>query len=89
MQKLRYFAFLEPIVTEQVIRLLYPSNLLNEPIINSLIRTYTDLTVNIIRAQVTATEGWLEVQLVGNASLIESAISWLRGKGVEVQTLGA
>jgi ABC-type methionine transport system ATPase subunit len=76
-------------VTEQVIRLLYPPNLLNEPIINSLIRTYTDLTVNIIRAQVTATEGWLEVQLVGNASLIESAISWLRGKGVEVQTLGA
>jgi hypothetical protein len=47
------------------------------------------LTINIIRAEVTATQGWLEVQFVGSAALIESAISWLRAQGVEVNTLGA
>ncbi len=76
-------------MAEQVARLIYPSSLLNRPIINRLIRTYSDLTINIIRAEVTATQGWLEVQFVGSAALIESAISWLREQGVEVNTLGA
>ena len=76
-------------MTEQVVRLLYPPAVRNLPIINQLIRKYSDLTVNILRAQVNTAESWLEVQLVGSAVLIENAIGWLREQGVEVQILGA
>jgi ABC-type methionine transport system ATPase subunit len=76
-------------VTEQVVRLIYPPSVVNTPIVNQLIRNYNDLTVNIIRAEVNPEEGWLEVQLVGNAAVIESSIDWLRQQGVEVQVLSA
>ena len=76
-------------MTEQVVRLFYPPTVVNVPIVNQLIRNFGDLTVNILQAEVNPTEGWLEVQLVGSASIIESAIDWLRKQGVEVQNLGA
>ncbi len=76
-------------MAEQVVRLIYPPNLLNMPVINLLIRQYTDLEINILRAEVSPREGWLEVQFVGNSAKIESAIHWLNGQGIEVITLGA
>jgi hypothetical protein len=60
----------------------------NVPIVNHLIRNFGDLAVNILRAEVNPAEGWLEVQLIGSASVIESSIDWLRKQGVEVQVLG-
>lgn len=75
-------------MTEQVVRLIYPPAAVNIPIVNQLIRSFTDLTVNILQAEVNATQGWLEVQLVGSAAVIESSIEWLRKQGVEVQVLG-
>jgi len=54
-----------------------------------LIRNFSELTVNILRAEVNPDQGWLEVQLVGSAGMIESSIDWLRQQGVEVQVLGA
>jgi hypothetical protein len=53
-----------------------------------LIRQY-DLTVNILRAQVTPQEGWVDVQLTGSAAAIENATSWLSGRGIEVQRLAS
>ena len=76
-------------MAEHVVRLIYPPNLLNMPIINKLIRRYSELGINILRAEVSPTEGWLEVQFVGSAPMIESAISWLREQGIEILTLGA
>jgi ABC-type methionine transport system ATPase subunit len=76
-------------VTEQVVRLIYPPSVVNIPIVNQLIRSFGDLSVNILRAEVNPTEGWLEVQLIGSASVIESSIDWLRKQGVEVQVLGS
>ncbi len=76
-------------MTEQVVRLIYPPTVVNVPIVNQLIRSFSDLTVNILQAEVNPTEGWLEVQLVGSAAVIESSIDWLRKQGVEVQVLGA
>jgi hypothetical protein len=70
------------------VRLVYPPNLLNMPIINQLIRRYSELGVNIIRAEVSPNEGWLEVQFIGNLQLINSAITWLKEQGIEVQKLG-
>ncbi len=76
-------------MTEQVLRLIYPPSVVNIPIVNQLIRNYSELTVNIIRAEVSPDKGWLEIQVVGSAGMIEASIDWLRQKGVEVQVLGA
>jgi ABC-type methionine transport system ATPase subunit len=71
-------------MTNQVVRLNYPSTLLRVPIINQLIKQY-DLTVNIMRAQIDNEKGWIEIQLAGNIQTIEDAIEWLRLQGVNVE----
>lgn len=76
-------------MAEQILRIIYPETLLGTPILNLLIRTYSDLTVNILRAEVDRTQGWLEIQLIGNPALIENAQVWLQEQGVEVNRLGA
>ena len=76
-------------MTEQVLRLIYPPSVVNVPIVNQLVRNFSELTINILRAEVNPEEGWLEVQLVGKAGNIEAATDWLRQQGVEVQVLGA
>ncbi len=73
-------------MADQIIRLVYPSHLIDVPVINQLIRSY-ELTVNILRAQVTPKEGWVEIQLTGKIADINEAISWLAGRGIEVQPL--
>ncbi|MEA3352017.1 MAG: NIL domain-containing protein [Chloroflexota bacterium] len=73
-------------MTKQVIRLVYPPHLLDVPIINQLIRRY-DLTINILRAQVSPQEGWVNIQLTGPSAAIEEAITWLSGQGIDVQCL--
>ncbi|MEN8172955.1 MAG: NIL domain-containing protein [Chloroflexota bacterium] len=73
-------------MTEQVVRLVYPPHLLDVPIINQLIRRY-NLTINILRAQVTPDEGWVDIQLTGSAAAIETAIVWLSGEGITVEHL--
>ncbi len=75
-------------MTEQVVRLIYPPSVVNVPIVNQLIRNFSDLAVNILRAEVNPTQGWLEVQLIGSAAVIESSIDWLRKQGVDVQIIG-
>ena len=70
----------------QTVRLVFPSNLHDEPIINMLLRRYT-FTVNILRANVTVEEGWMDIQVTGKTSEIEESFSWLRQQGVEVVLL--
>lgn len=71
-------------MSDQVIRLTYPANLLHLPIINQLIRRF-DLTLNILRAQIGDDQGWMDVQLAGDPVLIEDAVTWLKSQGVDVQ----
>jgi ABC-type methionine transport system ATPase subunit len=73
-------------MTDQVIRLVYPSSMLSVPVINQLIRKY-NLTVNILRAQIGGENRWIEIQLAGNLVIIEEAISWLRSQGIEVEEI--
>lgn len=73
-------------MTDQVIRLVYPSSMLSVPVINQLIRKY-NLTVNILRAQIGGENRWIEIQLAGNLVIIEDAISWLRSQGIEVEEI--
>jgi DNA-binding MurR/RpiR family transcriptional regulator len=49
-------------------------------------RRYT-FTVNILRANVTLDQGWIDIQISGKAPEIEDALSWLREQGVEVVLL--
>jgi ABC-type methionine transport system ATPase subunit len=67
----------------QSVRLVFPPSLHDEPIINRLMRRYS-FTVNILRANVTAEQGWIDIKISGNAPEIEESISWLREQGVEV-----
>lgn len=71
---------------DQVVRLVYPPHLMDVPVINQLIRRY-ELTFNILRAEVTPKEGWVDIQLAGSAAAIEDAITWLSGRGIEIQRL--
>ncbi|MBU1661807.1 MAG: NIL domain-containing protein [Chloroflexi bacterium] len=71
---------------DQVVRLIYPPHLIDVPVINQLIRRY-ELTFNILRAEVTPKEGWVDIQLAGSAAAIEDAITWLSGQGIEIQRL--
>jgi len=68
------------------VRLIFPPSLHDEPIINNLMRKYT-FTVNILRANVTADQGWIEIQITGKALDIEESILWLQEQGVEVDLL--
>lgn len=70
-------------MVSQSIRLVFPPSLQDEPIINRMMRRYS-FTVNILRANVTAEQGWLDIQISGKAPEIEESISWLREQGVEV-----
>jgi len=70
----------------QSVRLVFPPSLHDEPIINRLLRKYT-FTVNILRASVTAEEGWMDIQVSGKPPEIEESFTWLREQGVEVVLL--
>lgn len=73
-------------MSNQVVRLIYPPSLLDVPIINQLILRF-ELQVNILRAEVTPDQGWVDIQLEGNSSAIESALAWLSSQGIQVQRL--
>jgi len=67
----------------QSVHLVFPPSLHDEPVINRLLRRYS-FTVNILRANVTAEQGWMEIQITGKAAEIDSALSWLREQGIEI-----
>ena len=73
-------------MAEQTIRLIYPSSLVNVPVINQLIRNF-DVTVNIVGAQITGGEGWIDVQVSGDAPVIKDAMAWLESQGIEVNPI--
>jgi ABC-type methionine transport system ATPase subunit len=67
-------------------RLIYPATMLRQPILHQLIRTF-DLSVNILRAQISLEEGWLEVQADGPEMELDRAQGWLKEQGIEVLLL--
>ncbi|MEE8567699.1 MAG: NIL domain-containing protein [Anaerolineales bacterium] len=67
----------------RVLRLNYPPSLLNQPIINKLIKRF-EIAINIRQAHITPEEGWLEILTTGDEKNIEQAIAWLEEEGIEV-----
>jgi ABC-type methionine transport system ATPase subunit len=69
------------------VRLTFPENLVREPIIARLVKEL-DIVLNIRRADVGESEGWIICELDGDGTTIDRAVRWLRHEGVQVDLLG-
>ena len=67
----------------RTLRLNYPAALLRQPILQQLIRSFS-VSVNIVRAQISLEEGWLEIDVEGDEGEIGRAQVWLESQGIEV-----
>ena len=77
---------MEDAVEDKRIRLVYPPTLVNVPIIHQLIKQF-DITINILRAEITPDQGWVEIQVTGNDAVLIKAMDWLNTQGIEVQVI--
>jgi ABC-type methionine transport system ATPase subunit len=68
------------------LRLVYPPTLVNVPVIHQLIKRF-DITINILRAEITPDQGWVEIQITGEKSVVFQAMDWLNSQGIDVQAL--
>ncbi len=66
------------------VKLIYPPNLVDEPILYQLVRKY-DLITNLHRADVNSQGGILELDLRGDNTVIDEALAWVRQLGIEVE----
>jgi len=65
------------------VRLTFPENLIQEPLIYNLGRQFKVVT-NVRMADVDAKTGWVVLELDGDAEEIERSLSWAQEKGVRV-----
>ena len=74
-----------PIEVKKIVRLNFPPESSNEPLISNLVRRY-DLTCNILQASISPNnEGNLTLELSGEATHYRSGIEYLRKAGVSVR----
>ncbi len=71
----------------QSLRLNYPQTLARRPVITQLIRKF-DVTVNILQAQMTLDEAWLEIALSAEQAEFDRALDWLKQEGITVVPVG-
>jgi ABC-type methionine transport system ATPase subunit len=74
------------IEVRQRVYLTYPTDLIKEPIIYELGRSFAVVT-NIRGANVSDTIGLMALEIDGTRDEVERAISWLREKGVTVEPI--
>ncbi len=65
------------------VKLTFPGELIKKPIIYQIGHTFPVVT-NIRRADVTATYGWVVLEIEGDDEAIRQALEWVRGEGVRV-----
>ena len=68
------------------VKLTFPQQLIKEPVIFTMAREY-NVMPNIRRARVTETVGEMILELEGSPEDIEKGISWLNGKGIQVEMI--
>ncbi|TMF21168.1 MAG: FeS-binding protein [Chloroflexi bacterium] len=68
------------------VRLTFPGETLNDPIIYRLGQEYKVVT-NIRRADVAQDSGWVELDLDGEPAEVERALEYCRSRGIGVQRL--
>lgn len=69
-----------------LVRLTYPPELLDAPVVNQLIRRF-NINLNIHRAEIGLESGWIEAQLSGEQAEIDAALAWLKEQGLQVDLL--
>ncbi len=71
---------------DKKVRLLYPPTLVNVPVIHQLIKQF-EITINILRAEINPDQGWVELQMSGDAAIMAQAMDWLNSQGIEVKDI--
>ena len=66
------------------VRLTFPPMLITEPIIYNIGQQYNVVT-NVRRANVTAEEGWVILEITGPADELERAVDYLKNIDVHVE----
>jgi hypothetical protein len=66
--------------------LTFPPERVGEPIVYRLGRE-CDVVTNIRRADVTATHGWVTLELEGRPEDLDRAVAWLGERGVKVDPI--
>jgi ABC-type methionine transport system ATPase subunit len=72
--------------TRMRLRLTFPSNLVQEPIVYRLVKDF-DIVINIRRADVKADHGWMALELDGDADALARGVRWLKERGVQVDPI--
>jgi ABC-type methionine transport system ATPase subunit len=73
-------------MAKQRVKFTFPQELIKEPIIHDLGRSF-NLTTNIRRADVTEDRGWVILELEGELDEIERGVQWVASKGVRVDPI--
>lgn len=73
-------------VVEYKVRLTFPQQLLDQPLLYGLIRRY-DVLTNILEARVGNAEGWMILAVRGEEPRATQGLEWLRQQGVQVEIL--
>jgi L-aspartate semialdehyde sulfurtransferase ferredoxin len=68
------------------IHLTFPPEQIKDPVIYLLGRDF-NLVTNIRRADVTATHGWVALEIEGRQDDLERGVAWLREKGLQVDPI--
>lgn len=68
------------------VHLEYPKTHVRRPMIYELGRRFRVVT-DICAANMTASGGWADIELIGAADEIDRALDWLRGEGIRVSPL--
>jgi hypothetical protein len=75
-------------MTKKRVLLVFPQELLKEPIIYSVGQQF-QLVTNIHHADVAEDRGCVELDLTGEEQQIDEGIAWMMGRGVRVELLPA
>lgn len=70
-------------MAKQRVKFTFPPDLITEPVIYQLGKQF-DVVTNIRRANVTAQEGWVILEIEGDTKDIEKGIEYVISKGVRV-----
>ena len=73
-------------MTRTRVRLTFPSNLIQEPILYHLVKDF-DIVINIRRADVKEDYGWVALEMEAGEDTLARGVKWLKGKGVQVDPI--
>lgn len=70
-------------MTARHLQLTFPESQVTEPVIYNVIKQF-DVVPSIRRANITAHQGWMVIELRGTEADIDNAVEYIRSLGIEV-----